>query len=99
MGQTDRKRNIKIMETYKNKKTNKTRLINTVISTILFQDLGNLNLTFFTHRSLYNRPENLALIVKVLRERWRLDVKVSPRDDILLENRFKISFDKLVKQV
>lgn len=56
------------------------------------QDLGNVNLSFFTPRELYNRKENLALIVKVLRERWKLDVEASPRDDILVDGNFKISF-------
>ena len=56
------------------------------------QDLGNVNVSFFTPRELYNREENLALIVKVLRERWKLDVEASPRDDILVDRKFKISF-------
>ncbi|KAL9955167.1 hypothetical protein ACROYT_G036453 [Oculina patagonica] len=50
----------------------------------VYHDLGNVNLSFFTPRKLYNRKENLALIVKVLRERWKLNVEASPRDDILL---------------
>ena len=56
------------------------------------QDLGNVNFSFFTPRELYNRKENLALIVKVLRERWKLDVEASPRDDILVDGKLKISF-------
>lgn len=56
------------------------------------QDLGNVNVSFFTPRELYNRKENLALIVKVLQERWKLDVEASPRDDILVDGKFKISF-------
>ncbi|XP_048584608.1 lipoyltransferase 1, mitochondrial isoform X2 [Nematostella vectensis] len=57
----------------------------------VYHDLGNLNATFFTHRSAYNRHENLALIVKTLRDRWKLDVKHSSRDEIVLNNQFKIS--------
>lgn len=57
----------------------------------VYHDLGNINVSFFTPRELYNRKENLALIVKVLRERWKLDVEVSPRDDILVDGKFKIS--------
>ena len=57
-----------------------------------FQDLGNVNLSFFTPRKLYNRKENLALIVQVLQERWKLRVKASCRDDILIDEKFKISF-------
>ena len=58
----------------------------------LSQDLGNVNLSFFTPRKLYNRKENLALIVKVLQERWKLDVQASSRDDILVDRKYKISF-------
>jgi len=57
----------------------------------VYHDLGNINLSFFTPRQLYNRKENLALIVKVLRERWKLDAEASPRDDILIDAKFKIS--------
>lgn len=57
----------------------------------VYHDLGNVNFSFFTARELYNRKENLALIVKVLRERWKLDVEASPRDDILIDGKFKIS--------
>ena len=64
-----------------------------------FQDLGNVNFSFFTARELYNRKENLALIVKVLRERWKLDVEASPRDDILIDGKFKISFFMLWSEI
>ena len=55
-----------------------------------------MNVTFFTPRGLYNRKQNLALIVSVLRERWKLNVEASPRDDILLDGLFKISFKKKI---
>lgn len=57
----------------------------------VYHDLGNVNISFFTARELYDRKGNLALIVKVLRERWKLDVEASPRDDILIDGKFKIS--------
>lgn len=57
----------------------------------VYHDLGNVNLSFFTPRKLYNRKENLALIVQVLQERWKLGVKASCRDDILIDEKFKIS--------
>ncbi|XP_068717871.1 lipoyl amidotransferase LIPT1, mitochondrial-like isoform X3 [Montipora capricornis] len=57
----------------------------------VYHDLGNVNFSFFTPRKLYNRKENLALIVEVLRERWKLDVEASSRDDILIDGTFKIS--------
>ena len=64
-----------------------------------FQDLGNVNFSFFTARELYDRKENLALIVKVLHERWKLDVEASPRDDILIDGKFKISFFMLWSEI
>lgn len=57
----------------------------------VYHDLGNLNCTFFTERSKYDRKKNLRLICDALRKRWSVDVSVSSREDILLENTFKIS--------
>ncbi|XP_038075202.1 lipoyltransferase 1, mitochondrial-like isoform X2 [Patiria miniata] len=58
----------------------------------VYHDLGNLNCTFFTDRKRYNRKENLELITNALRSTWPgLDVTVSCRDDILLDNFFKVS--------
>ena len=51
-----------------------------------------MNITFFTSRASYNRKENLELIVSVLRNRWKLNIEASSRDDILLDGKFKISF-------
>ena len=57
----------------------------------VYHDLGNLNCTFFTSREAYNRKRNLELICRVLRSNWDVDVRVSPREDIVLNKSLKIS--------
>ena len=57
----------------------------------VYHDLGNLNVTFMTSRSRYNRKGNLECIAKALSDRWNLDVDLSPRDDLLVDGTFKIS--------
>ena len=58
----------------------------------VYHDLGNLNFTFFTHRKDYNRKHNLNIIVTALKKQWPLlDVEVNKRDDIVLNQKFKIS--------
>ena len=57
----------------------------------VYHDLGNLNITFMTSRSRYNRKKNLECIAKALSDRWNLDVDLSPRDDLVVDGIFKIS--------
>ena len=57
----------------------------------VYHDLGNLNMTFMTSRSRYDRKRNLECIAKALSDRWNLDVKLSPRDDLVVDGIFKIS--------
>ncbi|XP_071956298.1 lipoyl amidotransferase LIPT1, mitochondrial-like [Antedon mediterranea] len=58
----------------------------------VYHDLGNLNCTFFTDRSQYNRRHNLEMMVAALKGSWpNIHVSISNRDDILLENFYKIS--------
>ena len=56
----------------------------------VFHDLGNLNISFVTHRKKYDRKWNLQLVASVLRETWGLDVDVTERDDMLLDGKFKV---------
>ncbi|XP_033116099.1 lipoyltransferase 1, mitochondrial-like [Anneissia japonica] len=59
----------------------------------VYHDLGNLNCTFFTERNQYNRRHNLELMVAALRAKWpSIQVSISNRDDLLLDNFYKISF-------
>ena len=55
------------------------------------QDLGNLNCTVFTHRHDYSRPRNLRLVCEALNERWDTRLHVNQRDDIICNNRWKVS--------
>jgi len=57
----------------------------------VYHDLGNLNCTFFSSRLGYNRRKNLELICETLRENWHLNVNVSAREDIMLDEKYKIS--------
>lgn len=57
----------------------------------VYHDRGNVNLTFFTPRGLYNRKNNLEVIQKAVARNFALDVDISSRDDLLLNNHFKVS--------
>jgi len=57
----------------------------------VYHDMGNLNLTFFSSREQYDRAANLQLIAEALRQGWGFDIRVNERDDVLLDNTFKIS--------
>ncbi|KAL4656948.1 hypothetical protein GN956_G3953 [Arapaima gigas] len=58
----------------------------------VFHDLGNLNLTFFSSRKRYDRQRNLRIVTRALKQlRPSLDVRVTDRFDILLNEQFKIS--------
>lgn len=57
----------------------------------VYHDLGNLNCTFFTERSMYSRKNNLNLICEALRKRWMFNLSISPREDVLLNESFKVS--------
>ena len=62
----------------------------------VFHDLGNLNLTFFSSREQYDRGANLELVAEALRQGWGFDITVNNRDDILLDNAYKVSADSRV---
>ncbi|XP_040025881.2 lipoyl amidotransferase LIPT1, mitochondrial [Gasterosteus aculeatus] len=58
----------------------------------VFHDLGNLNLTFFSSKTSYDRRRNLKVVTEALRQlRPALDVRATDRFDILLNGHFKIS--------
>jgi len=57
----------------------------------VFHDLGNLNCTFFTRRSRYDRKRNLNIICNAIREATALNVAVNSREDIVLDEKHKIS--------
>ena len=56
----------------------------------VYHDQGNLNLTFFTSRHNYNRKRNLNFVASHLRKEFNLDVEVNSRDDLILNDMFKV---------
>lgn len=56
----------------------------------VFHDYGNLNMTFFTHRDVYNRKKNLELIVETLKTEWNVMTEINKREDIVIENKYKV---------
>jgi len=50
----------------------------------VYHDLGNLNCTFFTRRSKYDRRRNLDIICNAIGNVTNLDVSVNDREDIVL---------------
>jgi len=58
----------------------------------VYHDLGNLNLTFSTHRTNYNRKENLQFITRTLSSVFTdLQLECTDKDDILLNGEYKVS--------
>ncbi|XP_046842859.1 lipoyltransferase 1, mitochondrial-like [Xenia sp. Carnegie-2017] len=57
----------------------------------VYHDMGNLNVTFMTSRSKYDRKKNLQLIAHSLSKTWGLDIDLSSRDDLILDGLFKVS--------
>lgn len=57
----------------------------------VYHDNGNLNCTFFCPRDSYNRRWNLELLCLTLKSSFGLDVQLNSRDDILLNNKLKVS--------
>ncbi|XP_026275491.1 lipoyltransferase 1, mitochondrial [Frankliniella occidentalis] len=56
----------------------------------VYHDSGNLNLTFFTARDVYNRRRNLDLVTRALFREFNLCSQVNAREDIVI-NGNKIS--------
>jgi len=56
----------------------------------VYHDTGNLNATFFTSRKSYNRKANLEMIADVLRHHCKNKVEVTKRDDIIVNNVYKV---------
>lgn len=56
----------------------------------VFHDNENLNMTFFTSRDIYNRKKNLELIVETLKSEWNVVTEINKREDIIIENMYKV---------
>ncbi|XP_050473723.1 lipoyltransferase 1, mitochondrial isoform X2 [Bombus huntii] len=57
----------------------------------VYHDHGNLNLSFFTPRERYNRRYNLDIITRALYREWGVEAEVNKREDIVVEEKYKIS--------
>lgn len=58
----------------------------------VYHDHGNLNLSFFTPRERYNRRYNLDIITRALYREWGVEAEVNKREDIVVEEKYKVSF-------
>ncbi|KAF5293064.1 hypothetical protein FQR65_LT11056 [Abscondita terminalis] len=50
----------------------------------VYQDRGNLNLTFFTSKKQYNRKNNLELIARAVLKNYGVNITVNNRDDLMI---------------
>ncbi|KAF5274518.1 hypothetical protein FQA39_LY07130 [Lamprigera yunnana] len=51
-----------------------------------YQDLGNLNATFFSPKNYYNHKCNMELIVRAVFRKYSIKLHVSSNEDLLLRN-------------
>lgn len=57
----------------------------------VYHDQGNINCTFFTRKSAYHRRHNLDIICAAIKRLTALDVSVNKREDIVLNNKHKVT--------
>lgn len=50
----------------------------------VYQDRGNLNLTFFTSKKQYHRKHNLELIARAVHKNYGVKIIVNDRDDLVI---------------
>nr|CAD7266347.1 unnamed protein product [Timema shepardi] len=55
----------------------------------VYHDMGNLNITFFTPRTRYNRRNNLEIITRALFREWGLVTDINSREDIIIKGNYK----------
>eukprot|EP00042_Codosiga_hollandica_P002073 m.11359 g.11359 ORF g.11359 m.11359 type:complete len:377 (-) comp15407_c0_seq1:239-1369(-) len=56
----------------------------------VYHDMGNVNISFLTSRGRHVPKDNSAVIAAALKNDWRVDARVSPRNDLFVGD-FKIS--------
>ncbi|MBF0298955.1 MAG: lipoate--protein ligase family protein [Oligoflexia bacterium] len=56
----------------------------------VYHDLGNLNFSIICSKNSFNKSSNLEIIKSALNKNFKLDIEISPRDDLLLQGK-KIS--------
>ncbi|KAK8784778.1 hypothetical protein V5799_008861 [Amblyomma americanum] len=57
----------------------------------VYHDTGNLNCCFMGHKREYNRKANLQFIADVLNASWGVRCTITDRDDVIVQDAFKIS--------
>uniref|UniRef100_A0A131XZQ0 Putative lipoate-protein ligase a n=1 Tax=Ixodes ricinus TaxID=34613 RepID=A0A131XZQ0_IXORI len=57
----------------------------------VYHDAGNLNCCFMGHERDYDRKANLRLVCDSLRTCWGVNASITSRDDVLVQDAFKIS--------
>ncbi|XP_075555813.1 lipoyltransferase 1 [Dermacentor variabilis] len=57
----------------------------------VYHDAGNLNCCFMGHKRGYNRKANLQFIADTLKAVWGVQCTINCRDDVLVQNAFKVS--------
>ncbi|KAL3246019.1 hypothetical protein MRX96_057992 [Rhipicephalus microplus] len=57
----------------------------------VYHDAGNLNCCFMGHKRDYRRKANLQFIADTLKAVWGVQCMINARDDVLVQNAFKIS--------
>uniref|UniRef100_A0A131XET2 Putative lipoate-protein ligase a n=1 Tax=Hyalomma excavatum TaxID=257692 RepID=A0A131XET2_9ACAR len=57
----------------------------------VYHDTGNLNCCFMGHKRDYKRKANLQFIADTLNAVWGVQCTINGRDDVLVQNAFKIS--------
>ena len=65
----------------------------------VYHDLGNLNVSVITARKAYDRKRNLEMLAEVLRDGWALPIRVNERDDVILEDKFKVTVNGVLRGV
>ena len=64
----------------------------------VYHDLGNMNCTFFTRKSAYDRRRNLDIVCKAIQSMSQaINVRINDRDDIVVNSGSDPENDKKVK--
>ena len=63
----------------------------------VYHDLGNMNCTFFTRKSSYDRRRNLDIVCKAIQSMSQaINVRINDRDDIVVNSGSNKENDKKV---
>ena len=57
----------------------------------VFHDRGNINMSFMTSKSDYNRSNNLHLVCNSIKKAFDIDISVNSRDDLIVNGERKVS--------